>query len=246
MFTAMLLTGPQTTWMFLSRQCSLTRTMWLNTISAPSTASIGRGSWFRSATSFIATSSWQTLLVTLLLLFVQQGLVATSHVSRILIILITFDHFTLAGCVARNMGVPVNLVAAVTPNDIVHRTFKNGDFSLSEKVLQTWATAMDIQVPYNVERIMLIAAGLDTNRVAKLMTEFERETKTMIPGDLLKKMQEIIVDTLMVEDEEMVSTMRRVFEENDKSYCICPHTAVGVAYFYKNSSVFPQVGLSLL
>ena len=44
------------------------------------------------------------------------------------------------------MGVPVNLIAAVTPNDIVHRTFTTGDFSLSEKVLQTWATAMDIQV----------------------------------------------------------------------------------------------------
>ena len=139
------------------------------------------------------------------------------------------------------MGLPVNLVASVTPNDIVHRTFKNGDFSLSEKVLQTWATAMDIQVPYNVERIMLIAAGLDTGRVAKLMTEFEKETKTMIPGDLLSKMQEVVVDTLMVEDEEMVSTMRRVFEENDKTYCICPHTAVGVAYFYKNPTILPQV-----
>ena len=139
------------------------------------------------------------------------------------------------------MGLPVNLVASVTPNDIVHRTFKNGDFSLSEKVLQTWATAMDIQVPYNVERIMLIAAGLDTSRVAKLMSEFEKETKTMIPGDLLSKMQEVVVDTLMVEDEEMVTTMRRVFEENDKTYCICPHTAVGVAYFYKNPTVLPQV-----
>lgn len=138
------------------------------------------------------------------------------------------------------MGVPINLVASVTPNDIVHRTFKNGDFSLSEKVLQTWATAMDIQVPYNVERIVLIAAGLDTGRVAKMMTEFESETKTMIPGDLLTKMKKIVVDTLMVEDEEMVSTMKRVFEENDKTYCICPHTAVGVAYFFKNSSVLPQ------
>ena len=144
------------------------------------------------------------------------------------------------------MGLPVNLVASVTPNDIVHRTFKNGDFSLSEKVLQTWATAMDIQVPYNVERIMLIAAGLDTGRVAKLMAEFEKETKTMIPSDLLTKMKEVVVDTLMVEDEEMVTTMRRVFEENEKTYCICPHTAVGVAYFYKNPTVLPQVCKSLL
>ena len=44
------------------------------------------------------------------------------------------------------MGLPIKMVAAVTPNDIVHRTLQTGDFSLSETVLQTWATAMDIQV----------------------------------------------------------------------------------------------------
>ena len=144
------------------------------------------------------------------------------------------------------MGLPINLVAAVTPNDIVHRTFKTGDFSLSEKVLQTWATAMDIQVPYNVERIILMAAGLDTVRVAKLMAEFESETKTMIPDNLLNKIQEVVVDTLMVENEEMVRTMKRVFDENEKTYCICPHTAVGVAYYYKNPSLSPQVKFALL
>ena len=51
-----------------------------------------------------------------------------------------------AGYVAYEMGLPVRMVAAVTPNDIVHRTLQTGDFSLSEVVLQTWATAMDIQV----------------------------------------------------------------------------------------------------
>ena len=52
----------------------------------------------------------------------------------------------LAGYVAHEMGLPIRMVAAVTPNDIVHRTLQSGDFSLSEVVLQTWATAMDIQV----------------------------------------------------------------------------------------------------
>ena len=54
----------------------------------------------------------------------------------------------LAGNVAYEMGLPICMVAAVTPNDIVHRTLQTGDFSLSEVVLQTWATAMDIQVQY--------------------------------------------------------------------------------------------------
>merc|ERR1719320_2374119 len=49
-----------------------------------------------------------------------------------------------SGYVAYSMGLPVRMIAAVTPNDIVHRTLQTGDFSLSEVVLQTWATAMDI------------------------------------------------------------------------------------------------------
>merc|ERR1711915_411990 len=51
-----------------------------------------------------------------------------------------------SGYVAYEMGLPIKMVASVTPNDIVHRTLQTGDFSLSETVLQTWATAMDIQV----------------------------------------------------------------------------------------------------
>ena len=51
-----------------------------------------------------------------------------------------------SGYVAHQMGLPVQLVAAVTPNDVVHRTFSTGDYSLNKDVLQTWATAMDIQV----------------------------------------------------------------------------------------------------
>merc|ERR1740128_889157 len=44
-----------------------------------------------------------------------------------------------SGFVAYEMGLPFRMVAAVTPNDIVHRTLQTGDFSLSEVVLQTGA-----------------------------------------------------------------------------------------------------------
>ena len=135
------------------------------------------------------------------------------------------------------MCVPVRLVAAVTPNDIVHRTFQTGDYSLSETVLQTWATAMDIQVPYNVERIILMGADLDTSRVAELMAQFESESRTKIPGDLLELIKRVVVDTMMVENTEMIDTMKQVFSDNKGEYCICPHTAVEVAYHYKHPSV---------
>ena len=44
------------------------------------------------------------------------------------------------------MGFPVELIAVVNPNDIVHRTFRDGDMSVATEVKLTWASAMDIQV----------------------------------------------------------------------------------------------------
>jgi len=148
-----------------------------------------------------------------------------------------------SGYVAYEMGLPVRMVAAVTPNDIVHRTLQTGDFSLSEVVLQTWATAMDIQVPYNVERMVLMACGIDTERVGVMMKEFDAETKTSIPTDLLNIIRGVVVDSKCVHNEEMIETMTRCFKENE--YILCPHTAVGVAYHYaQHKQDYPQVILA--
>lgn len=57
-----------------------------------------------------------------------------------------FHFFSLAGCIAQKMGLPVQLVTVVNSNDIIHRTVQHGDFSLAESVKATLASAMDIQV----------------------------------------------------------------------------------------------------
>jgi hypothetical protein len=41
--------------------------------------------------------------------------------------------FDAAGYMAREMGVPLELVAAVNPNDIVHRMLLTGHFSLRNR-----------------------------------------------------------------------------------------------------------------
>ncbi|XP_054028384.1 threonine synthase-like 2 isoform X2 [Dryobates pubescens] len=51
-----------------------------------------------------------------------------------------------AGCIAQRMGLPIQLVAVVNSNDIIHRTVQHGDFSLSQSVKATLASAMDIQL----------------------------------------------------------------------------------------------------
>jgi threonine synthase len=148
-----------------------------------------------------------------------------------------------SGYVAYEMGLPIQMVAAVNTNDIVRRTFTTGDFSLSENVLQTWASAMDIQVPYNVERMILMASGLNTDRVRDMMAVFESERQTKIPDGILQIMRKVVVDSQAFDDDAMIETMRRCYRDNH--YILCPHTAVGMAYFYANTNNnIPQIVLA--
>lgn len=60
------------------------------------------------------------------------------------------------------MGLPIHLVAAVNCNDIIHRTVQRGDFSLSETVKPTLASAMDIQVgPVGRHAVRRWVGGMD-------------------------------------------------------------------------------------
>lgn len=75
-----------------------------------------------------------TSLLNLLQMFLHQALMHFFH------------PFSLAGCIAQKMGLPIRLVTVVNSNDIIHRTVQHGDFSLAGSVKATLASAMDIQV----------------------------------------------------------------------------------------------------
>lgn len=135
-----------------------------------------------------------------------------------------------SGFIARLMGVPVKFVCAVTQNDIVARAVSKGDYSMSSSVVRTLAPAMDIQIPYNMERLWYLLTE-DSTLVCELMAEFETTGKVSVPAFLTNKIKEIIVDTFVASDTDIKITMKKVWEENN--YQVCPHTAIGVAYYYK-------------
>uniref|UniRef100_A0A8D0DU05 Threonine synthase-like 2 n=1 Tax=Salvator merianae TaxID=96440 RepID=A0A8D0DU05_SALMN len=143
-----------------------------------------------------------------------------------------------AGCIAQKMGLPIQLVAVVNANDIVHRAIQRGDFSVSSSVRPTLASAMDIQEPYNLERIFWLFSGSDSNMVKSLMEQFNTNKRVKLPPALQKKLSEDL-KSCSVSDEEIVQTIRRCWEENQ--YLLCPHTAVAVCYHYKNPNCYPSV-----
>ncbi|NXC46599.1 THNS2 protein, partial [Penelope pileata] len=134
-----------------------------------------------------------------------------------------------AGCIAQKMGLPIRLVAAVNSNDIIHRTIQHGDFSLSDRVKATLASAMDIQEPYNVERILWLLSGSDSHLMKTLMEQFNVSKSLKLPEDLHRKLSETL-RSFSVSDEDIVGAMRRCWEENH--YLLCPHSAVAAHYHY--------------
>ncbi|KAK2500992.1 hypothetical protein MC885_004923 [Smutsia gigantea] len=137
-----------------------------------------------------------------------------------------------AGCIAQRMGLPIRLVAAVNSNDILHRTVQWGDFSLSEAVKTTWASAMDIQVPYNMERIFWLLSGSDSQVTRALMEQFERTQSLSLPAGLHSKLSGAMA-SVSVSDETITQTMARCWAENQ--YLLCPHSAVAVSYHYQQT-----------
>ncbi|XP_073906252.1 threonine synthase-like 2 isoform X3 [Castor canadensis] len=141
-------------------------------------------------------------------------------------------HVFGAGCIAQKMGLPIHLVVAVNHNDIIHRTVQSGDFSLSEAVKPTLASAMDIQVPYNMERIFWLLSGSNSQETKALMEQFERTQSLHLPKELHSKLSEAVTSE-SVSDDAITRTMARCWDEN--KYLLCPHSAVAVSYHYQQT-----------
>ncbi|XP_009701644.1 PREDICTED: threonine synthase-like 2 [Cariama cristata] len=146
-----------------------------------------------------------------------------------------------AGCIAQKMGLPVRLVAVVNSNDIIHRTVQHGDFSLSESVKATLASAMDIQEPYNMERILWLLSGSDSCLMKTLMERFSVLKSLKLPEDLHRKLSETL-RSCSASDEDIVRAMQRCWEENH--YLLCPHSAVAAHYHYSQPSGTPRCCLA--
>ncbi|XP_063067387.1 threonine synthase-like 2 [Engraulis encrasicolus] len=134
-----------------------------------------------------------------------------------------------AGCIVKHMGVPLRFVAMVNSNDILCRAVQKGDFSMAPSVTQTLAPAIDIQDPYNMERVLWLLSGKNGPLVKHMLQEFQKTHRLPLPDTLHKELCSFM-SSGSVGDKGIVEAMRRCWEENH--YLLCPHTAVAAWYHY--------------
>ncbi len=131
----------------------------------------------------------------------------------------------LAGDVARRMGVPIDrLVVATNHNDILARTHRTGEMSISE-VRPSTSPAMDIQVSSNFERLLFELGGRRGHALAADMARFRSEDLLALAPEVLAGLRAGF-DAGSATEDEVSATIAAVNEADER--LIDPHTAVAL------------------
>lgn len=133
----------------------------------------------------------------------------------------------LAGYYAKMMGLPVaKFVVATNANSVVADFLQTGRYDRNRPFLKTVAPSMDIQVSSNLERLLYYKSGGDTDLVARLMADLDRDGAYTVNPELLTSLQDDFV-AASADDEAVEDAIRDAYQQH--GYLMDPHTAAGYA-----------------
>ena len=124
---------------------------------------------------------------------------------------------------ASKMGMPLSkIIVAVNSNDILHRFFKDNDYSKNE-VSETISPSMDISVASNFERLIYdFYLNRDSDKCLNLYSKFPIES-IRLDEDIWKKSASLFL-SYSIDDNSTFKCMKTYFENS--GYIMDPHTAV--------------------
>jgi threonine synthase len=149
-----------------------------------------------------------------------------------------------AGYAAGRMGLPMErLGIATNENDILHRAWETGLYTLAD-VVPTTSPSMDIQVSSNFERLLFEAAGRDAAFVRAKMGGL-KQSRSIGLGDVMVPYRESFTAE-RIDQAAVADCIRRVKAES--GYLLDPHSACAVVAARKTmtsqSQQVPHIALA--
>lgn len=130
----------------------------------------------------------------------------------------------LAGYFAKEMGLPVNrLIVASNSNKVLTDFLETGIYDRRRTFEKTISPSMDILVSSNLERLLYLASGKDTELVSYLMNQLVTKGIYTVPAQVMDAIRETF-DAGFATDDQTRETIRSTWE--NCRVLIDPHTAV--------------------
>lgn len=130
----------------------------------------------------------------------------------------------LAGYFAKEMGLPVDrLIVASNSNKVLTDFLKTGTYDRRRAFEKTISPSMDILVSSNLERLLYLASGKDTELVSYLMNQLVAKGIYTVPTQIMDTIRQTF-DAGFATDDQTRETIRSTWE--NCRVLIDPHTAV--------------------
>lgn len=129
----------------------------------------------------------------------------------------------LAAYYAKQMGVPIGkLICASNENKVLFDFFQTGTYDKNREFVLTTSPSMDILISSNLERLIYVIAGEDSDKTKELMEALKKDGTYTVSEDMKAKLSDFAAG-YATEDE----TAEQIHDVYDKTgYVMDTHTAV--------------------
>ena len=127
----------------------------------------------------------------------------------------------LAAYYAKNMGIPIEkLICASNENKVLFDFFESGTYDKNREFVLTTSPSMDILISSNLERLIYLVAGQDSEKTKALMEELKASYT------ITEDMKEHLADFAAgyADEKETAANIKAVYEET--GYVMDTHTSV--------------------
>ncbi|MDD6251444.1 MAG: threonine synthase, partial [Oscillospiraceae bacterium] len=137
----------------------------------------------------------------------------------------------LAAYFAYSMGMPVNkLICASNSNNVLTDFIRTGNYNKNREFITTVSPSMDILVSSNLERLLYILSGRNSEKTAGYMNALKTQGEYTVDDTVKNAVSELFYGGFCSE-EETLETISALY--NDSGYLCDTHTAVAVNVYKK-------------
>ena len=129
----------------------------------------------------------------------------------------------LAAYYAKNLGVPIaKLICASNDNKVLYDFFQTGTYDKNREFVLTTSPSMDILISSNLERLIYLICGEDSEKTKKLMEELKTTGKYTITPEMKEKLADFAAGYST--EEETAESIHDTYQKT--GYVMDTHTAV--------------------
>ena len=136
----------------------------------------------------------------------------------------------LAAYYAKNMGLPIEkLICASNDNKVLVDFFQTGTYDKNRKFILTSSPSMDILISSNLERLIYLIAGCDSDRNAELMKQLAENGRYEITPEMRGRLSDFYGN--YASEDETAEEISQVYHKT--GYVLDTHTAVASRVYRK-------------